>query len=118
LQHNDGFHHFVLATYGPSKPAVYARPHLDRLREQCRRVLRESPPARVIAVGIRPPFDGLQGVDDPTWTELCKLLAELPTAKDYWSRVSAEHDAMARFGFVARDGWFDALVESLESERE
>jgi hypothetical protein len=106
----------VLVTYGPQKPAVHARPHLDKLREECFREMTESPPTRIIATGIRPPVD--DDLDDPTWSNLCALFARLPSKKEYWSGKEDERRSMARFGFDGHDGWFKDLVEGLESEKD
>jgi hypothetical protein len=120
LIHFNSHHHHaqyhVLVTYGPQKPLVYGLPQIQKVRAQCLSDLRERPPARVIAAGIRPPFQDASGVDDPTWTDLCELFGRTQTAKTYWSGQSDERDSMTRFGFVGRDGWFQEFVENLERD--
>lgn len=89
---------------------------LDRIRSACSDALRAQPPARIIAVGIRPPSDD-KG-DDPTWSALCDLMTGLPSKKEYWSGAVDERAAMARYGFEGRNGWFEDLVSELSvSER-
>ena len=107
LEHKHRSTYCVLATYGPRKPVVYALPQLERVRTACVHDLTDRPPRRIIAVGIRPPV-GMD--DDATWAALCDLMSRLPSEKEYWSALEAERDAMSRFGFVGKNGWFDALV--------
>jgi hypothetical protein len=117
LHQNDGRYRPVIVTYGPAKPAVCGLPYLERIRDACMVDFRSAPPARVIAVGIRPPLDA-SGRDDPTWMDLCRLMMTLRSSKAYWSGGAAERGDMARFGFVGREGWFADLVESVESGKE
>jgi hypothetical protein len=117
--HHDGVNDYrpIMVTYGPAKPAVYGLPYLEQIRQACSSGLRAAPPARVIAIGIRPPVDD-SGADDPTWSGLCRLMADLSSNKSYWSGNAQERSAMARFGFVGRDGWFEDFVKSIESGKE
>jgi hypothetical protein len=108
--------HPVLVTYGPQKPAVYGLPRLEQVRAACILDLRENPPARIIATGIRPPFEDARGYDDPTWSSLCDLFRDLPSHKDYWSGVATERDSMVAFGFRGRDGLFEDLVADVENK--
>jgi hypothetical protein len=117
LHQNDGRYRPVMVTYGPAKPTVWGLPYLERIREACIADLEGSPPARIIAIGIRPPLDD-DGTDDPTWLGLCRLFERLPSRKAYWSGKEEERREMARFGFVGREGWFEDVVVSLEKEEE
>jgi hypothetical protein len=117
-RHSRGRYYNVLATYGPEKPVVYGLQQIKRIRECCVSDLTSSHPARIVAVGIRPPFEGdARTTDDPTWSSLCQLFKELRSNKEYWSRCPREGEEMARFGFVRRDGWFCELVDHFERGR-
>jgi hypothetical protein len=104
-------------TYGPQKPALFALPHLEKLRADCASDLTDRPPARIIATGIRPPFKTLDGDDDPPWLALCELFKRLPCRKEYWSGDAEQAAQMSTFGFEHHEGWLDALIETIEKER-
>jgi hypothetical protein len=112
--HPHGLLH-VMVTYSRQKPLVFGLPQIERIRESCVSDLTSSPPARIVAVGIRPPSRDDDGKpDDPPWSSLCALFRALPSRKEYWSPVAAERDAMTQFEFVGRDGRFCAFVDDLE----
>jgi hypothetical protein len=101
----------VLVTYGPGKDAMDGRQYLDQIRRACRQNLRRSAPARIIALGVSPPRgDG----DDDAWEGLCKVFKSLKCAKEYWSKDKTERQAMSRFGFKGRDGYFEELLDALD----
>jgi hypothetical protein len=100
----------ILATYGFGKDFTHGRPYVDRVRVACAHDLKACEPGRIIAMGISPPRGS---GDDDAWERLCSLFTTLGSAKEYWSGVLRERQAMARYGFAGRDGWFDELLRSL-----
>jgi hypothetical protein len=110
LERKHGEASAVLVTYGPGKDALYGRPHLDTVRQECAADLVQNPPRRVIALGISPPRG--QG-DDDAWESLCDVFRSLDSTKEYWSKLAEERQKMAGYGFTGREGYFAELLASL-----
>lgn len=109
-EHKLGHGSPVLVTYGPGKDTLYGRPHLERVRQECAADLQESPPKKIISLGISPPRGG---GDDDAWEKLCQVFHSLPSAKEYWTRIPEHHQQMAAYGFEPRLGYFDELLAAL-----
>jgi hypothetical protein len=104
----------VMVTYGPGKDALHGRPYLDGVREACAADLAGREPRRIIAFGISPPRG--RG-DDDAWEKLCKLFSATGAAKQYWSGIPREREAMAAYGFEPRNGWLDELLAAIHSAK-
>lgn len=85
----------VLATYVRGKPAVHSRDVIDRVRALCLEKVAGAD-ADAVVIGLRPPVsDG----DDPTWSELCRVLASCRGERLYVSPSADEGRSMGRYGF-------------------